>query len=149
MARPEIEISTDLDRIDLNLVHRFISSSYWASGRSRQLVERSIQNSLCFSAFKGSKQVGFGRVITDRAVFAYIADVFVVPECRGVGIGKALVRAMLDHPDLQGLQVMMLRTKDARGLYAKFGFQPLPRPEEVMGFYREPRQCAIISAHDS
>ena len=122
--------------LDVDQVHRFLSTSYWAGGRSRAVVERSIDNSLCFAAFRGSRQVAFGRAITDRAVFAYIADVFVVPECRGAGIGKALISAMLDHPDLRGLQVMLLRTRDAAGLYSKFGFQPLVRPEEMMGRYR-------------
>ena len=137
MVLRELEITTDPGRIDLDLVHRFLSGSYWASGRSRDVVERSIRNSLCFSAFHGSKQVAFARVITDRAVLAYIADVFVVPECRGVGIGKALIRAILDHPELQGVQITMLRTRDAGSLYAQFGFQPLRLPEEVMALYRE------------
>ncbi|WP_129641648.1 GNAT family N-acetyltransferase [Peristeroidobacter agariperforans] len=130
-----IEISTDKARIDVELVHRFLSTSYWATGRSRQTVERSILHSLCFGAYKNAQQVGFGRAITDRAVFAYIADVFVVPEHRGAGIGKALIGAMLAHPDLAGLQVVLLRTRDAAGLYSQFGFQALRRPEEVMGRY--------------
>lgn len=135
MPTPDIDISTDQARIDVDLVHRFLSASYWASGRSREIVERSIQNSLCFGAYKDAQQVGFGRAITDRAVFAYIADVFVLPEYRGAGIGKALIGAMLAHPELAGLQVMMLRTRDAGGLYSQFGFQSLRRPEEVMGRY--------------
>jgi GNAT superfamily N-acetyltransferase len=88
MPSPEFEISTDFARVDLDLVHRFLSASYWAKGRSREVVERSLRNSLCFSAFEGSQQVAFGRVITDRAVFAYIADVFVIAERRGLGIGR-------------------------------------------------------------
>lgn len=136
MPSPEFEISTDFARVDLDLVHRFLSASYWAKGRSREVVERYLRNSLCFSAFEGSQQVAFGRVITDRAVFAYIADVFVIAERRGLGIGKALIRAMLAHPDLRELQIVMLRTRDAGALYAQFGFQPLPRPEEMMGMYR-------------
>lgn len=136
MPLPGIEITTDRARMDVDLVHRFLSASYWAAGRSREVVQRSIDHSLCFAAFRDSQQVAFGRAITDRAVFAYIADVFVVPECRGAGIGKALIGAMLDHPDLLGLQVMLLRTRDAAGLYSQFGFQPLVRPEEMMSRHR-------------
>lgn len=135
MAVPELEISTDCGRIDVDFVHRHLSGSYWATGRTREVVERSMQNSLCFGAFRGVQQVAFGRAITDRAVFAYIADVFVIPEWRGQGIGKALIGAMLGHPDLRGLQVILLRTRDAASLYSQFGFQPLRRPEEMMGRY--------------
>lgn len=131
-----IEITTDRSRIDVDLVHGFLSTSYWASGRSRETVEQSIQNSLCFSAFRDSRQIAFGRAITDRAVFAYIADVFVIPELRGQGIGKALIQSMLEHPDLRNLPVTLLRTRDAANLYSQFGFQPLRRPEEMMGLYR-------------
>ena len=131
-----IEITMDRARIDIDLVHEFLSSSYWAQGRSRAIVERSLQNSLCFAAFQGDRQVAFGRAVTDRAVFAYIADVFVVPQFRGKGIGRALVQAMLEHPDLRGLPVTLLRTRDAHGFYAPFGFQALPRPDEMMGRYQ-------------
>lgn len=130
-----IEISTDPARINVELVYENLMSSYWAQGRSRAVVERSIEHSLCFSAYQAGRQVAFGRAITDRAVFAYIADVFVVPELRGIGVGKALVRAMLAHPDLRGLQVILLRTRDAGPLYAQFGFQSLRRPEEMMARY--------------
>ena len=136
MPPADIEITTDRTRINVDLVHSFLSSSYWAQGRSRAVVERSLEGSLCFSAFQRGQQVAFGRAVTDRAVFAYIADVFVVPEFRGAGIGKALVEAMLEHPELKGLQVMLLRTRDAHALYAKFGFQSLPRPEEMMARYQ-------------
>lgn len=135
MPPSEIEITTDRSRMDVELVHAFLSSSYWAKGRPRAVVERSIENSLCFGAFRDTQQVAFGRVITDRAVFAYIADVFVIPEFRGAGIGKALVRAMLEHSDLHGLPVILLRTRDAGPLYAQFGFQPLRRPDEMMARY--------------
>lgn len=137
MPVPEIEITTDRVRLDVDLVHRFLSTAYWASGRPREVVERSIQNSLCFGAFRDGRQVAFGRAITDRAVFAYIADVFVVPDCRGQGIGKTIVAAMLEHPDLRGLQVVLLRTRDAGRLYSQFGFESLKRPEEMMGRYAE------------
>jgi GNAT superfamily N-acetyltransferase len=138
MQSAAIEITTERSRINVDLVHAFLSSSYWAQGRSRAVLERSIQNSLCFSAFHRGQQVGFGRIVTDYAVFAYIADVFVVPESRGVGIGKALMRAIVEHPELRALPVMLLRTRDAHGLYANVGFQSLPRPEEMMGRYQPP-----------
>lgn len=136
MSAPFTEITTDRSRMDLDLVQGFLSTSYWATGRSREVVERSIQNSLCFAAFHDSQQVAFGRAITDRAVFAYIADVFVIPEWRGRGVAKKLIRAMLEHQDLQGLQVVLLRTRDAAGLYSHFGFRPLRCPDEMMGLYK-------------
>lgn len=135
MLPAQIEISTDRARLDLELVYQNLVSSYWAQGRLRAVVERSIEHSLCFGAYQAGRQVAFGRAITDRAVFAYIADVFVVPELRGVGVGKALIRTMLEHPDLRGLQVILLRTRDAGSLYAQFGFQSLRRPEEMMARY--------------
>jgi len=135
---PGYEISTDPARLDVDLIHRFLSTSYWAADRPREVVERSIRGSLCFGVYEPPQasgrtpQVAFARVITDRAVFGYLADVFVLPTHRGRGISKGLVRAVLGHPDLQTLQVFLLRTRDAHGLYAQFGFQPLPRPEEMM-----------------
>ncbi len=135
MLSEEFEISTDRERIDVRLVHKFLSSSYWAEGRPRAVVERSIEHSLCFGVYRGGQQVAFGRVITDRAVFAYLADVFVLPAWRGRGIGKALVRAMLDHEDVTGLRIVMLRTRDAHGLYAPLAFGPPPRPDEMMVRY--------------
>jgi GNAT superfamily N-acetyltransferase len=120
------------------MIHRFLSEqSYWARGRSRAVVERTIRNSLCFGAYAATAQVGFARAITDRAVFAYLADVFVLPEFRGQGIGKRLVEAILAHPDLQDLQVMLLRTRDAHTLYEPFGFRPLTAPEEMLGKYAQ------------
>jgi GNAT superfamily N-acetyltransferase len=132
MTPPDLEISTDPERIDVELVQAYLSTSYWAEGRSRAIVERSIRHSLCFGAYEAARQVGFGRVITDYAVFAYVADVFVLPEFQGRGIGKAIIRSMMAHSQLQGLQLMLLRTRDAHGLYKQFGFEPLPRPDEMM-----------------
>jgi GNAT superfamily N-acetyltransferase len=129
---PELEISTDPARLDIDLIHEFLQSSYWARGRRRSVVERSIRHSLCFGVYRVGRQVAFARVVSDRAVFAYLMDVFVVPECRGHGISKALMRAVLDHPDLQNLRVFLLATRDAHGLYAQFGFRPLAEPERWM-----------------
>ena len=127
-----IDISTDSTRLDVDLIVRVLRDSYWAAGRPRDVIERSIANSLCFGAYLGAEQIAFARVITDRAVFAYLADVFVVPEFRAQGVGKSLVAAILEHPDLQGLAVFLLRTRDAHGLYAQFGFIPVAHPEELM-----------------
>lgn len=138
MPTPEFEISSDPSRIDVEMVHGFLSTSYWAHGRTREVVERSIRNSICFGVYTQTQQVAFGRVITDRAVFAYLADIFVVPEYRGRGLSKALVRAMLDHPDVRDLRAVLLRTRDAHGLYAQFGFGLLPQPEEMMGLHHRP-----------
>jgi len=131
-APPHYEISTDRSRLDVGLIHDFLRSSYWAQGIPRAVVERSIQHSLCFGAFLGGRQVGFARVISDFASFAYVADVFVVPEHRGRGISKLLMRAIIEHPDLQGLRRILLATRDAHGLYAQFGFEPLAHPAHFM-----------------
>jgi GNAT superfamily N-acetyltransferase len=125
-------ISTERDRLDVSLIHEFLRSSYWAKDISRSVVERSIEHSLCFGAYVGDGQVGFARIITDFATFAYVADVFVVPEHRGRGVSKLLISAILAHPKLQGLRAVLLVTRDAHGLYAKFGFQPLAHPERFM-----------------
>jgi GNAT superfamily N-acetyltransferase len=131
-ASDHYEISTDRSRLDIALIHDFLRSSYWAQGIPRAIVEKSIRHSLCFGAFLDGRQVGFARVISDFAAIAHIADVFVVPEHRGRGISKLLMRAILDHPELQGLRRFFLATRDAHGLYAQFGFQPLTHPEQYM-----------------
>ena len=132
MLPDDLEISTDPARLDVDMVHRFLSTSYWAQGRSRETVEHSIANSMAFGAYTSGRQVAFARVITDRAVFGYLADVFVVPELRGRGVGKVLMRAVLSHPDLAGLKLILLRTRDAHGLYAQFGFETVTGPAELM-----------------
>jgi GNAT superfamily N-acetyltransferase len=129
---PEFEISTDVARLDIDLIHDFLSTSYWARGRRRSVVDRAIRNSLCFGVYREQRQVAFARVVTDRAVFAYLMDVFVLPEYRGRGISKTLLRTILDHPDLQNLRLFLLVTRDAHGLYEKFGFRPLAAPDHVM-----------------
>lgn len=122
-----IEISTDPSRLDLDTIHRWLSEeTYWARGRSRDLMQRSFDNSICFGAYLGDRQVGFARVVTDRATFAWLADVFIAGEHRGRGYGKALVAAVLAYPELQGLRRWLLATKDAHGLYAQNGFDVVP-----------------------
>lgn len=129
----DIEITSDRARMDVARIHDYLSNeSYWARGIPPERVARSIANSLCFGAFDGELQVGFARVITDFATFAYIADVFVVASHRGRGISKQIMQAIADHPDLQSLRRWHLVTRDAQGLYAQFGFTPLDAPERHM-----------------
>jgi GNAT superfamily N-acetyltransferase len=127
-----IEVSTEPARLDLDLIHGFLAESYWAKGIPRATLERALRGSLCFGAFDGQSQVGFARAITDGATFAYVADVFVVPEARGRGVGKALIASMRAHPELQGLRRWLLVTRDAHGLYAQHGFTALAAPERFM-----------------
>jgi GNAT superfamily N-acetyltransferase len=126
------EVSTDAARLDRDLIFGFLRTSYWAHNIPRQVVERAIDHSLCFGAYTGNVQAGFARVITDRATFAYLADVFVVPEHRGRGVSKLLMQTILAHPDLQGLRRFLLATQDAHGLYTRFGFKPLTSPEHYL-----------------
>ena len=131
--RGDYLISTDRSRLDVELIHDFLSrTSYWASGRTLEVVQRSIENSLAFGIYMENHQVGFARVVTDYATFAWVADVFVLPEHRGRGLSKWLMEVMLSHPRLQGFRRWVLATKDAHALYARFGFIPLHRPERWM-----------------
>ena len=141
MAGIEYLISTESAWLDLDLIHQFLSGqSYWAKGIPRDVVARSIANSLCFGAYAvvntdlaaDRQQVGFARVTTDRATFAYLADVFILPEHRGRGLSKRLMETILAHPDLQGLRRWLLATADAHALYRKFGFTPLADPDRIM-----------------
>jgi len=128
-----IEVSTDRARLDVALIHRWLSEeSYWAQGIPRGTVERAIANSLCFGAFDGEAQIGFARVVTDCATFAYVADVFVLPSHRGQGVSKTIMQAVRSHADLQGLRRWHLLTRDAHGLYAQSGFRALESPERHM-----------------
>ena len=126
-------VTSDRARMDVALIHAFLSlDSYWAKNVPREVVERAIAHSLSFGAFDRDAQVGFARVITDYATFAYLADVFVLPSHRGRGVGKRIMEAIAAHPDLQGLRRWHLVTRDAHGLYAQFGFAPLDAPERHM-----------------
>lgn len=131
-----LEITTDKSRIDRELVHRFLSGTYWAAGIPRELVDRAIDHSFCFAAFADGQQIAFARVVTDSTTFAYLADVFVVESHRGRGISKRLIRAILEHPELQGLRRWMLATLDAQGLYEQFGFARVKHPERFMEIHR-------------
>lgn len=125
-------ITTDRRDLDVRAIHDFLTQSYWSPGVPIGVVERAIANSLCFGVFRGRDQVGFARVITDKATFAYLADVYVLAAHRGRGLSKWLLAVIRAHADLQGLRRFMLATRDAHGLYAQFGFTPLANPSRVM-----------------
>jgi GNAT superfamily N-acetyltransferase len=129
----EYVISADPVRLDIAMIHEYLSSSaYWAMGRPIEVVRRSIENSLPFGVYHGCAQIGFARVVTDYATFAWLADVFLLPEFRGQGLGKWLIGAIVEHPRLFGLGRWILGTKDAHGLYAQYGFRALHAPERFM-----------------
>ncbi len=131
--RDEYTISDDRARLDIKVVQKFLSTeSYWATGRSIEKVQCSIDNSLSFGVYRGDEQVGFARVVTDYATFAWLADVLVLDECRGRGLAKWLVEVILLHPKLQGFRRWVLATKDAHELYRRYGFRELHRPERWM-----------------
>jgi GNAT superfamily N-acetyltransferase len=130
--RGDFLVTTDPTRLDVAFIHAYLVRSYWAEGIPREVVERSIANSLCFGAFEGEQQVGFARVITDYATFAYLADVFIIESHRGRGLSKFLMECIVNHPELQGLRRWILGTRDAHALYAKFGFTPLTKPDRFM-----------------
>ncbi len=131
-------ISTDPSRLDLPWIHNYLTNdSYWAQGISFQVFRKSVANSLCYGVYHQEVQVGFGRVISDYATFAYLADVFIAEPYRQRGLGKWLVDCVLKHPDLQGLRRWMLVTKDAHGLYKQYGFKPLRRPESIMEILKQ------------
>ncbi len=137
----DILITTDPARLDLDGIHGFLSQSYWAAGIRREIVERSIRHSMCFGAFDGERQVGFARVISDRATYAYVADVFVLPSHRGRGIGKRLIRCITTHPELQQLKLWTLFTRDAHGLYRQCGFREPRYPDRLMEKREEQPYC--------
>ena len=133
----ELRISTARAEVDLDVVHGFLSTqAYWCPGIPRAVVERALDHSLCFSAFLDGAQVGFARVVTDRATFAYLADVFVLPAARGQGVSKAILVAVMAEPALASVRRFLLATSDAHGLYAAHGFTALARPERFMERYR-------------
>lgn len=127
-----IEIDTNPARLDLTVIHAFLTTSYWATGIPLDVVERSIDGSLCFGVYDGNEQVGFARVVTDRATFAYLADVFVLPSHRGRGLATRLMDTIVAHPDLQGLRRWLLATRDAHALYARYGFTALAAADRFM-----------------
>jgi GNAT superfamily N-acetyltransferase len=132
----EYEITADNLRLDIVTIHAYLTQSYWSPGVPRTVVERAIEGSLCFGVFHHGKQVGFARVVTDKATFAYLADVFILEPHRGKGLSKRLMAFVFAHPDLQGLRRFMLATRDAHGLYKQFGFTELSNPARFMELHR-------------
>jgi GNAT superfamily N-acetyltransferase len=134
VSRDGFEVSSDPGRLDRALIHRFLhDESYWAAGVPRDVVDRALDNSLCFGLYdRDGRQAGFARVVTDRAAIAYLADVFVLNEHRGRGLGKWLIETVMSHPELQGLRRFFLGTVDAHALYERYGFRPLADPDRMM-----------------
>src|SRR5579863_6140994 len=134
----EYEISTDTRRLNVDVIHNFLSNeSYWSPGIPRAIVERAIDNSLCFGVYHHTAQVGFARVVTDKSTFALLADVFILKAHRGKGLSKWLMRCVVGHEDLQGLRRLLLLTSDAHGLYSQFGFEALGNPSRFMEVLRQ------------
>lgn len=129
----EFVVSSDRARLQIEVIHKYLAEeSYWAKERTLEQTERAIKNSLSFGVYRGENQIGFARVVSDFATFAYLGDVFILPEFQGAGLGKFLMRAIIEHPDLQNLRRWILATRDAHALYEKFGFQNLKHPERWM-----------------
>jgi len=130
--RDDFTISTDRARLDIDSIYHFLTNCYWSKGIPKEVVSRSIKHSLCFGIYNEEGQVGFARVISDYATFAYIGDVFVLEPYRGHGLSKWLMQCIVGHPRLQGLRRWTLATRDAHGLYSQFGFKPLASPDRWM-----------------
>ena len=131
-TRDRFEISCDPSRVDVDAVASFLATSYWATGIPREVVARSLDGSICFTLLDRDRQIGFARVISDKATFAYLADVYIAANYRGQGLATWLIRCVMEHPELQGLRRWLLATRDAHGLYEKMGFEPLRRPDYFM-----------------
>jgi GNAT superfamily N-acetyltransferase len=129
-------ITTDAEKLDFDAIHAYLSRSFWAEGIPKQTVAKAIANSLCFGLFDGADQVGFARVVTDRATYAYLCDVYVLETHQGRGLGKWLIETVMGHPDLQGLRRFQLVTRDAHGLYSRHGFASPVHPERHMEIFK-------------
>ncbi|KPZ52641.1 GNAT family N-acetyltransferase [Pseudoalteromonas sp. P1-25] len=126
-------ISTDKSKLNMSVIYNFIANSYWAKGIPKSVMQKAIDNSMCFGVYSAhNEQVGFARVVTDNATFAYLADVFIIPNLQGNGLSKLLVKTIVEHPELQGLRRFLLATYDAHGLYAQYGFKPIDNPALLM-----------------
>jgi len=148
--RGDYTISTERSRLDIEFIHDFLANhAYWAKGRSLEKVRRSIKHSLSFGVYHGARQIGFARVVTDYATFAWLADVFVLEEQRGQGLGKWLIEVIISHPELQGFRRWLLATRDAHELYQRFGFTELNEPARWMErFEQRPSADFTDSADD-
>jgi len=135
--RDRFKISTDPSLLDISLIHDYLANqSYWAPGIPMEIVRKSVENSLCFGLYEDGQQIGFARVVTDRATFAWLGDVFVVETYRGRGLSKWLLECIVTHPELQDLRRFLLGTRDAHGLYQQYGFMPLSSPERFLEIHR-------------
>ena len=133
LKRDGFVISTDRSRLDIEAIQDFLAQdSYWARERTQEQTRTAIENSICFGVYDGDRQIGFARVVSDCATFAYLGDVYIIREYRGRGLSKWLMETVISHPDLQGLRRWVLATRDAHSLYAKFGFMELVHPERWM-----------------
>jgi GNAT superfamily N-acetyltransferase len=146
-------ITTDTTQFDLDAIHAYLTASYWAEGIPKGIVARSIAHSLCFGVFAGQEQIGLARVVTDRATYAYIGDVYILDAYQGQGLGKWLMAMIVAHPDLQGLRRWTLATRDAHGLYAQYGFTALADPHSYMErrdfhSYRDRERATITAVSD-
>ena len=135
-TKDDFLIATDKSKIDVNYVHWFLTNSYWAGGIPIETVKRSIEGSLCFSVVYFNHQIGFARVITDEATFAYLADVFIDENFRGKGLSRWLMEVIVNYPTLQGLRKFLLATRDAHNLYKQFGFEPLKNADRWMEIHK-------------
>ena len=145
----EYVVSTDRARIDVAAVHSFLAAAYWSPGIPEDVVRRAISGATCFGVYRGTEQVGFARVITDRATYAYLSDVFIVDAHRGRGLSKLLMAVIMGHPDLQGLRRFALSTRDAHALYTQFGFSIVANPDRQMEILRPDiyRTATMASEH--
>jgi GNAT superfamily N-acetyltransferase len=132
MTAAPYRLSDNLAEMQVDAIHDFLGTSYWAAGIPRETVARAVANSICVGAFQGEAQIGFARVISDRATFAYLADVYVLAAHSGRGLARAMVQRLQDHPDLQGLRRWLLFTRDAHSVYAPLGWSPLADPARLM-----------------
>ena len=135
-SRGAFRLTTDAASMDLDAIHAYLTRSYWSEGISKELVSRAMAGSLCFGLFDGGRQVGFARVVTDRATYAYLCDVYVLEEYQGRGLGTWMTRELMTHSDLQGLRRWALVTRDAHGLYEKVGFAAPANPAGLMEIAR-------------
>ncbi|WP_100643711.1 GNAT family N-acetyltransferase [Alteromonas facilis] len=136
-SRDGFFITTEQAKFDMDVIHRFISNSYWAEGMPRALLEKAVKNSWCFAVLTSDNTlIGFARLITDKATFAYLADVFILPDYRGKGLSKWLVDTIVSQPEVKGLRRMMLATYDAHSLYEQYGFKPIERVETLMQIWQ-------------
>jgi GNAT superfamily N-acetyltransferase len=128
----DVIVSDDKTKLDIELVHKFLSTSYWAEGRTIEDVKKSIEHSICFGVYKDGKQIGFARVLTDCTVFAYLMDVFILEEFRGNGFSKLLLKTIFEDDRFKSVKKWMLATKDAHSLYTQFGFEKIKNPDRLM-----------------